>query len=75
MRQAISEVCGVPAQQTQRFTVHSLRVGGLNYYKRIGVPIESCADIASHRSIRTSNRYLRMLPYEQLRQLDDKIAR
>ena len=40
--QALVQVCGLSEQQTARFTVHSLRVGGINYYKRMR------AQIASH---------------------------
>lgn len=69
MRQALMQVCGLSAQQASRFTVHSLRVGGINYYKRIGVSIGMRAQIASHKSLVTSRKYLRMLPVERLVEL------
>ena len=69
MRHALVEVCGLSNKQAARFTVHSLRVGGINYYKRIGVPIGMRAIIASHKSLVTSRQYLRLLPAEQLDEL------
>ena len=69
IRQALVQVCGLSEKQAARFTVHSLRVGGINYYKRIGVAIGMRAQIASHKSLVTSRKYLRMLPVEQLVEL------
>ena len=69
IRQALMEVCGLSEQQAARFTVHSLRVGGINYYKRIGVSIGMRAKIASHKSLVTSRKYLRLLPIEKLVEL------
>ena len=58
MRRALISVCGMSTFNAARFTFHSLRVGGINYYKRIGVPIHARAAIASHKSVETSRRYL-----------------
>lgn len=69
IRQALVDVCGLSEQQAARFTVHSLRVGGINYYKRIGVSIGMRAKIASHKSLVTSRKYLRLLPIEKLVEL------
>ena len=69
MRQALVQVCGLTVQQASRFAVHSLRVGGINYYKRIGVSIGMRAQIASHKSLATSRQYLRLLPAERLIEL------
>ena len=69
LRRALMEVCGLSAQQALRFTLHSLRVGGINYYKRLGVSIGMRAQIASHKSLQTSRRYLRLLPHERLSEL------
>ena len=69
MRQALMQVCGMSEANAKRFTLHSLRVGGINYYKRIGVPIRNRAAMASHKSIETSRGYLRMLPSEQIREI------
>ena len=38
IRMALQEVCGLPKAQANKFNVHSLRVGGINFYKRSGVP-------------------------------------
>ena len=73
MRKALTEVCGVSDTSAKRFTAHSLRVGGLNYYKRIGVSLGMCAQIASHKSITTSRTYLRLLPVEQLHELGSMV--
>ena len=56
-------------EHATRFTFHSLRVGGINYLKRIGVPIKTRAAMAGHKSIETSRRYLRMLSAEQIREI------
>lgn len=69
IRQALVQVCGLTESQAARFTVHSLRVGGINYYKRIGVSIGMRAQIASHKSLSTSRKYLRLLPVEKLVEL------
>ena len=70
MRLALQEVCGLSPSQAAKFNVHSLRVGGINYYKRSGVSIGMRAAIASHKSLATSKLYLRLLPAEQLRELN-----
>ena len=69
LRKALTEVCGLTAVQAQMFTVHALRVGGINYYKSIGVSIGLRAQIAAHKSIATARRYVRLLPHEQLEEL------
>ena len=69
MRLALVQACGLSEWQASRFTVHSLRVGGINYYKRIGISIGMRAQIASHKSLVTSRKYLRMLPAEKLIEL------
>ena len=73
MRQALVQVCGISERMSRRFTAHSMRVGGINYYKRIGVPIGMTAIIASHKSLVTSRQYLRMLPVEKLSELSQMV--
>ena len=73
MRQALVQVCGLTERQASRFAVHSLRVGGINYYKRIGVSIGMRAQIASHKSLATSRQYLRLLPAERLIELSTMV--
>ena len=74
MRKALTEVCGISEANARRFTAHSLRVGGLNYYTRLGVSLGMCAQIASHKSLATSRTYLRLLPAEQLHELGSMIS-
>ena len=69
MRQALCEVCGLSPAQAAVFSFHSLRVGGINYYRHLGVSIGMRAQIAVHKSLRTSRRYLRLLPFEQFHEL------
>ena len=70
LRLALREVCGLSDEDAAKFNVQSLRVGGINYYKRAGVGIGMRAAIASHKSLATSKLYLRLLPTEQLRELN-----
>ena len=74
MRMALVEVCGISQRSAHRFTIHSVRVGGINYYKRIGIPIGIRAIIASHKSLVTSRQYLRLLPVERLHELGNMVG-
>ena len=58
MCEALSQVCGLSQGQARRFTVHSLRVGGINYYWTLGVSTELRAQLADHLSLRSNLRYL-----------------
>ena len=69
IRRALREVCGLSAAQAKRFTVHSLRVGGINYYRRLGVPLETRAQLADHLSLPSALRYQRLRPAEQVKVL------
>ena len=69
IRRALREVCGLSAVQASRITVHSLRVGGINFYRQLGVPLELRAQLADHMSLPSSIRYLRMSPSEQMNTL------
>ena len=73
MRQALCEVCGLSPSQAAIFSFHSLRVGGINYYRRLGVSIGMRAKIAAHKSLSTSRKYLRLLPFEQFNELDKMV--
>ena len=70
MREALVQVCGLSPTQARRFTVHSLRVGGINYYRSLGVSTELRAQLADHLSLRSNLRYLRMKPTDQIKILD-----
>ena len=74
MRKALVEVCGVSEASARRFTAHSLRVGGINNYRRMGVSLGMCAQIASHKSLTTSRTYLRLLPVERLDELRSMVS-
>ena len=69
IRRALREVCGLDTDQADRFTIHSLRVGGINFYRQLGVPLELRAQLADHMSLPSSIRYLRMAPNEQMNAL------
>ena len=66
IRRALREVCGLSKDQAKRFTLHSLRVGGINYYRRLGVPLETRAQLADHLSLPSALRYQRLPPAEQI---------
>ena len=74
LRRALREVCGMTVAQAKRFTLHSLRVGGMDYYRKSGVAIGMQAVIASHKSILTTRRYHRRLPIEQFYELNSIIG-
>ena len=65
IRKALVKVCGLLPSKAKRFTVHALRVGGINYYWRLGVSLEIRAQMADHMSLPSSIRYLRMKPADQ----------
>ena len=53
-RRALREVCGLTKTQAARFSLHSLRVGGINYLRQAGVEIGMRAQVATHKSLLTS---------------------
>ena len=59
LRRALQQICGLTHEQAAKFTLHSLRVGGMNYLHRMGVPIPMCAKLMAHKSPATSRLYLR----------------
>ena len=69
VRRALREVCGLSPAQAKRFTIHSLRVGGINYYRRLGVPLETRTQLADHLSLPSALRYQRLRPAEQVKLL------
>ena len=54
VRKALRLVCGLSAEKARRYTIHSLRVGGINYYRLLGVPLELRAQMAIQSSIKHS---------------------
>ena len=64
MRSALVEVCGLSVTQAAKFTMHSLRVGGINYLRQAGVEIGMRARAATHKSVITTRIYNRMIPIE-----------
>ena len=75
IRRALREVCGMSKDQAMRFTLHSLRVGGINYYRRLGVPLETRAQLADHLSLPSAIRYQRLSPAEQVSILSRAVGR
>ena len=74
IRRALVEVCGLSPEQAKRFSVHSLRVGGINYYRSLGVSTELRAQLADHLSLQSNLRYLRMAPTDQLKILSSIVG-
>ena len=72
-RKALSEVCGLSTVDAGKFTIHGLRVGGINFYRKQGVSVSLRAQMADHKSIETSRRYLRLLPHEQFATLSSAV--
>ena len=72
---ALREVCGLSFAQAGRFSVHALRVGGINYYRRLGVPLETRAQLADHLSLPSALRYQRLSPAEQIRVLSQAVGK
>ena len=72
-RKALSEVCGLSAADAKKFSIHGLRVGGINFYQKQGVSVSLRAQMADHKSIETSCRYLRLLPHEQFAALTSAV--
>ena len=75
MRMALEEVCDISAEQAKYFSTHSLRVAGINFYRKLGAPIDLRAQMADHASIESAKRYLRMYPAEQFGILDHLLKR
>ena len=75
VRKALRLVCGLSAEQARRYTIHSLRVGGINYYRLLGVPLELRAQMADHLSLPSSVRYLRLAPAQQVKILSSIVGR
>ena len=65
IRKALKDVCGMSTEQAKAFSTHCFRVGGINYLARLGVPLETRAKLAGHKSLASSRAYLRALPAEQ----------
>ena len=66
VRCALREACGLSMSQSTKYSMHSLRVGGINFYRSIGVPLELRAQLADHMTLPSSLRYLRMAPSDQM---------
>ena len=75
VRRALCVAGGLSQAQAKRFTMHSLRVGGINYYRMLGVPLELRAQLADHLSLPSSLRYLRMAPHQQVQVLSTIVGR
>ena len=72
-RKALSEVCGLTTADAKKYSIHGLRVGGINFYRKRGVSVSLRAQMADHKSIETSRRYLRLLPHEQFATLTSAV--
>ena len=74
-RMALTEVCGLSRRQAMLFSAHSLRVGGLNFYRQLGASLDMRAQLADHASIDSARRYLRLRPAEQFGMIDRILRR
>ena len=70
-RKALSEVYGLSTTDAKKYSIHGLRVGGINFYRKQGVSVSLRAQMADHKSIET--RYLRSLPHEQFATLTSAV--
>ena len=71
MRTALTQVCGLSPEQARMFSMHGLRVAGINYYDRRGVSVSLRAQMADHASLHSSQRYLRLQPHERIQKLNE----
>ena len=73
IRAALRDTCGLSRQQAARFTLHSLRVGGMDHLSKMGVPLGICAQMMSHKSLVTARRYLRQFAGERIAELSTMV--
>ena len=66
-------MCGLSPAEARKFSIHGLRVGGINFYRKQGVSVSLRAQMADHKSIETSRGYLRLLPQEQFAALKSAV--
>ena len=70
----LQQACGLSMEQAARFTLHSLRVGGMDHLSKMGVPLGLCAQMMSHKSVLTARRYLRQFAGERIQELDSMVT-
>ena len=74
IRMGLRQTCGLSAEQAARFTLHSLRVGGMDHLSKMGVPLGMCAQMMSHKSVLTARKYLRQFAGERIQELDTMVS-
>ena len=65
LRKALREVCGLSREQARLFSGHSMRVGGSNYIRRLGVSDEVHRLLGGWATLSSSRGYFQLLASEQ----------
>ena len=65
LRKALVEVCGLSVEQAKLFAGHSLRVGGSNYMRKLGVEDEVHRLVGDWASLVSSTGYYSLSSCEQ----------
>ena len=65
LRKALVEVCGLSPEQAELFSGHSLRVGGSNYMRKLGVEDEVHRLVGDWASLVSSTNYYALSSGEQ----------
>lgn len=65
LRKALREVCGLTKDQAKLFSGHSMRVGGSNHMRRLGVAHEVHKYMGGWASLEMSQRYYQLTTKEQ----------
>ena len=65
LRKALREVCGLDKDQAKLFSGHSMRVGGSNYIRRLGVSDEVHRLMGGWATLASARGYFQLLATEQ----------
>ena len=65
LRKALRDVCGLSMEQARLYSGHSMRVGGSNYIRRLGVSDEVHRLLGGWASLSSSRGYFQLLATEQ----------
>ena len=66
LREALRKVCGMSMEQSMLYKGHSLRVGGSNYIRRLGIDDEIHRLMGGWASLSSSRGYFKLSTVEQL---------
>ena len=65
LRKALKEVCGLDREQAKLYSGHSMRVGGSNYMRKLGIDDEVHRLLGGWASLTSSRGYFQLLDEEQ----------